>query len=79
MVLLDEVVEVFVLAHQDADAGVSFHAFNGRRVDPALMCGDFHWHVVQVDGPLQEAPRCSHISLGCEKKSTVSSARSTAR
>jgi hypothetical protein len=30
MVLLNDVVEVFVLAHQDVDAGISLDAFNGR-------------------------------------------------
>ena len=35
--LLDEVVEVFFLAHQDVDAGIHLDVFNGRRIGAALV------------------------------------------
>ena len=68
VVLLNDVVEVFVLAHQDVDAGISLDAFNGRRIGAAVVDGDLLGHAVQVDGTLQKAPRCCLISLGREKK-----------
>ena len=40
VILLDHVVEVFILAHQDVDTGVGLHAFNGRRVGATLVDGD---------------------------------------
>src|ERR1035437_6409295 len=68
MVLLDDVVEVLVLTHQDVDAGVGLDALNGRRVGAALVNGDLLWHIVQVDGALlhhlldvAKAQRVSHI------------------
>lgn len=68
VVLLDDVIEVFALAHQDINAGVRFHAFNGRSVRAALVDGDLLRHVVQVDRPLQEAPGSRQIALGGEQK-----------
>jgi len=50
MLLLNDVVDVFAFTHQDIDAGVGFHAFNGRSVGAALVDSDLLWHVVQVDG-----------------------------
>ena len=59
VVLLDDVVEVFVLADQDVDTGISLDTFNGRRVGATLVNGDFLGQAVLVDGSLQEAPgRC---------------------
>lgn len=46
VVLLDDVVEVFVLAHQDIDTGVSLDTFNGRRIGPALVNRDLLGHTV---------------------------------
>src|ERR1035437_8156997 len=68
VVLLDDVVEVFVLTHQDVYAGISLDAFNGGRIGAALVDGDLLWHIVQVDGPFQKAARRSLISLGSQKK-----------
>ena len=68
MVLLDDVVEVFVLAHQDVDAGIHLDAFNGRRIGAALVDGDLLGHAVQIDGVLQKASGRSLIPLGREKK-----------
>ena len=68
VVLLDNVVQVFVLAHQDVDAGVGLYAFNGRSIGTALVDGDLLGYAVQVDGALQKAPRRSPgivpLSLG---------------
>ncbi len=68
MVLLDDVVEVFALAHQDVNASVRLDAFNGGRVGAALIHSSPLWHVVQVDDALQKAPSRSRISLGREKE-----------
>ena len=40
VILLDDVVQVFVFAHQDINAGVGFHAFNGRSIGATLVDGD---------------------------------------
>ena len=66
MVLLDEIVEVFVLAHQDVNTGVSLDAFNGGRIGAALVDGDLLWHIVQVDRALQKAPGCCLIPFGSQ-------------
>ena len=66
VVLLDDVVEVFVLAHQYIYAGVSLDAFDGRRISAALVDSDLLGHAVQVDGTLQKAPGCGFISLGSQ-------------
>jgi hypothetical protein len=68
VILLDDVVQVFVLTHQDIDASVSPYAFNGRRVGATLVDRDLLWDVVQVDGALQKASGRSHIPLGSEKE-----------
>jgi hypothetical protein len=68
VVLLDDVVEVLVLTHQDIDASVSLDTFNGGRVGAALVNGDLLWHIVQIDGALQEPASRSQIALGSEKK-----------
>jgi hypothetical protein len=62
----------------DIKATVCLDAFNGSRVGAAFVDGDVLWQIVQVDSPLQKAPRSSQIKLGREK-STVSPSRSTAR
>ena len=66
VVLLEDVVQVFVLAHQDVDTGISLDTFNGRRIGTALVDGDFLGQAVQVDGALQKAPSRSLVSLGCQ-------------
>lgn len=68
VVLFDDVVEVFVLTHQDVDTGVSLDTFNGCGVGATLVDGDLFWQVVQVDGAFQKSAGSSHISLGSEKK-----------
>ena len=68
MVLFNDFVEVLVLAYHDIDVRVGLDAFNGCCVGAALVNGDLLWHIVQVDGTLQKAPRCCLISLGREKK-----------
>ena len=68
MLLLDEVVEVFVLAHQNVNTGSSLDTFNGRCVGAALVDGDLLGNAVNVDGALQKAPGRCLIPLGREKK-----------
>ena len=67
VVLLDDVVQVFVLSHQDVNAGVGIHTFNGRCIRAALVDGDLLGQALQVDGTLPKAPSSSQIALGCEK------------
>lgn len=40
VILFDDVVEIFILAHQDVNTGVSLDTFNGGRVVAALVDGD---------------------------------------
>jgi hypothetical protein len=68
VVLLDDVVQIFVLANQEVHTGVGLDAFNSGRVRTALVDGDLLGHVVQIDGALQKATRCSYIALGSEEE-----------
>ena len=75
MVLFDDVVEVFVLTHQDADTGDSLDTFNGCGVGATLVDGDLFWQVVQVDGAFQKSAGSSHISLGSQQEVDAIEAR----
>ena len=66
VVLLDDVVQVLVLSHQDVDTGISLDTFNGRCIGAALVDGDLLGHAVQVDGALHKVPGCGLISLGSQ-------------
>ena len=66
VVLFNDVVQVFVLAHQDVNAGIGLHTFNGRCIGAALVDGDLLGHAVQVDTALQKAPGRGLISLGSQ-------------
>ncbi len=48
-VLLDDVIDVLVLAHQDVDTGVSLDAFKGGRVGAALV----DWRVSLPPGAIR--------------------------
>ena len=50
LVLLDDVVQIFALAHQDIDTGTNLDTLIGRRIGAALVDGDLLGHAVQVDG-----------------------------
>ena len=67
VVLLDDVVQVIVLSHQDVNVGVGLHTFNGRCIRAALVDGDLLGQALQVDGTLPKAPSSGQIALGCEK------------
>ena len=54
VVLLDDVVEVFDLAHLDVCAGVGTNALDGRRIRTTLVDGDLLGRAVQIDGALQK-------------------------
>ena len=64
MVLLDDVVEVFALTHQDIDAGVSLDAINGCCVGATLVDSDLLWRIVQVVGTFQKSLGTSHLEIG---------------
>lgn len=68
VVLLDDVVQIFALTQLDIGAGISFDAFNSCRVGAAFVDSDLLREVIQVDGPLQKAPRCSQVPLGSEQE-----------
>ena len=68
MVLFDDVVEVFVLTHQDVDTGVSLDTFDGCGVGATLVDGDLFWQVVQIDGTFKKSAGSSQIPLGSEKE-----------
>jgi len=70
VVMFDHIVDVFVLAHHDVEAGVGLEAFNGRRICSALVSGDFLGYILRVEAKSRLAVR---------RKSTVSPSRSTAR
>ena len=66
VVLFDDVVQVLVLSHQDAETGVGLDTFNGGRIGTALVDGDLLGHAVQVDGSFQKTPGRSLIALGSQ-------------
>ena len=68
MVLFDDVVQVFGLAHDDVNTGTPLDTFDGGRIGAALVHGDLLGHIVQVDGTLQETSGCSQIALGSEQE-----------
>ena len=63
VVLFNDVVQVFVLSHQDVNAGVGLHTFSGRCIGAAIVDCDLLGNVLQVDGTLQKAPSSSLVSL----------------
>ena len=63
VVLFNDVVQVFVLSHQDVNAGVGLHTFSGRSIGAAIVDCDLLGNALQVDGALQKAPSSSLISL----------------
>ena len=63
VVLFNDVVQVFVLSHQDVNAGVGLHTFSGRCIGAAIVDCDLLGNALQVDGTLQKAPSSSLVSL----------------
>ena len=68
VVLLDEVVEVFRLAHLDVQTAVGLDARDCSRVRAALVDGDLLGHAVQVYGALEECPGCGVVWLGAQQE-----------
>jgi hypothetical protein len=64
MVLLDDIVQIFRLAHRDGRASVGLDADDGGLVGTALVDGYFLRHVVQADSPFEEGTCRSMIALG---------------
>ena len=68
MVLPDDVIEIFRLAHLDVRTRVGANALNGRRVGATLVDGYLLGHTVQPDCSLQELPGSGVVSLGPQEK-----------
>lgn len=63
VVLFNDAVQVFVLSHQDVNAGVGLNTFSGHFIGAAIVDCDLLGNALQVDGTLQKAPSSSLISL----------------
>ena len=68
MVLFDDVVEVFDLAHNDRHAGPGVDRIDGRLVGAALVHRDLVRIAVRSHGLVEEALRCGNIALGREQE-----------
>ena len=68
MVLVDDVVEILRLAHQDGKTTVGLDADDGGLVGPAFVDRDFLRHVVQADSPFEECAGRGIIALGTQQK-----------
>jgi hypothetical protein len=79
VILFDDVVEVFVLAHQDVNTGVSLDAFNGRCIGTALVYGDFSGTPCRLMARSKKRLAAALSRLAVRRKSTVSPARSNAQ
>jgi hypothetical protein len=77
VVLFDDVVEVFVLAQQDIDAGIGLDAIDGRRVGLSIVI--FSGKSCRLMARSRKRRAAARARLAVRKKSTVSPARSTAR
>ena len=68
MILLDDVVEVFNLAHQDQHFAVGVDRIDRRLVGAALVHRDLVRIAVCSHGLVEEALRCGHIGLSREQE-----------
>ena len=68
MVLFDDVVEVFDLAHQDLHVAASVDRIDRRHVGAALVHRDLFRIAVRSHGVVEEALRRSHIAFGREQE-----------
>jgi hypothetical protein len=55
VVLLDEVVQILGLPQLDGQATVGHQTVDGCGVGAALVYRDLLWHVVPIDGALEES------------------------
>ena len=63
MVLLDDVVQIFGLPQCNIKASIFIDAFDGGRVGPAFVDGNFLGQIVQIDGVLQVSVTLSSLSF----------------
>src|SRR5471032_1972297 len=68
VVLLDDVVEVFDLAHHNRHVPAGVDRIDGRLVSAALVHGDLVGNTVLAHGLVEEAFCGSHVPLGGQKK-----------
>ena len=80
VVLFDDVVEVFALAHQAIDAGVSLNAINGCCVGATLVDSDLLWHILKVDSTFEKSSGSNQIALGSQQEvHCIASAKNTSQ
>ena len=79
VILLHDIVQVFVLAHNEVDTDVSLDTFDGQRVDAVPADGNFLGYAcrLMVRSPNRRAAALSRQVVN--RKSTVSPVQSTAR
>ena len=63
VVIFNDIVQAFVLSHQDVKAGVGLHTLSGRCIGTAIVDCDLLGNALLVDGTLQKAPSSSLVSL----------------
>jgi hypothetical protein len=63
MALLDNVVEVFNLVHEDRHVASGVDRIHGRLVGAALVHRNFDWIAVRSHGLVEEALRRGHVAL----------------
>jgi len=66
VVLLNDIIEVFDLAHLDVRFLFLNVAFDRCRIGTALVYRDLHGHPVLPDRSTQKAQRCRAISFGSQ-------------
>lgn len=69
MVLFDNVVEVFDFANQNRRSATIVDRIDRRLVGAALVHRDFVWIAARSHGLIEEALRCSHVSLRRQSES----------
>jgi len=68
MALLDNVVEVIHLVHEDRHVASGFDRIHGRLVGAALVHRDFVWIAVRSHGLVEEALRRGHVALRSQQE-----------
>jgi hypothetical protein len=68
MILLDNVVEVFNLVHEDRHVAARVNRVGHRLVDAALVHRDLVRIAVRSHGLVEKAPRCDHVALNRQQE-----------
>ena len=66
VVLLDDAVEIFALAHLNIYTGNGIDAVDGSGVGSSLLDSDFRRQAMELNGTLQVAASCSLVPRGRE-------------